>query len=196
MKSNRTLQIVVLGLTGMFLILLLTPAGGRAAAVTEWKMQTIYPAGDSTTPCHVEKIVKALNDKLSGKLHVTLYMPGQIVPEEQMFEALKRGVYDVGFMAPTWYQSFIPDAMVGFGLPLGWSNYDMDMEFFYKYGFLKYMRDIHAEQNVYYLGPANMGAVGLIGNFPFRKLEDIKGKKIWCIGSVAAFVKNLGGTPR
>ena len=30
---------------------------------------------------------------------------------------------------------------------------------------------------------------------PFRKLEDIKGKKIWCIGAVAAFVKNLGGTP-
>jgi TRAP-type C4-dicarboxylate transport system substrate-binding protein len=71
----------------------------------------------------------------------------------------------------------------------------MDMEFFYKYGFLKYMRDIHAEQNVYYLAPANMGAVGLIGSFPFRKLEDMKGKKVWCIGSVAAFVKNLGGVP-
>ena len=37
MKSNRYLQIVVWGLTGMFLILLLTPAGGRAAAVTEWE---------------------------------------------------------------------------------------------------------------------------------------------------------------
>ena len=194
MGTKKYLRTIGLGLSGFFLLLMLTPVAAPAAAI-EWKMQTIYPAGDSSTPCNAQIIANTLNERLKDKLHVTLYMPGQIVPEEQMFEALKKGVYDVGFMAPTWYQSFIPDAMVGFGLPLGWQGYDMDMEFFYKYGFLTYMREIHAQQDVYYLGPASFGSIAITGNFPFRKLEDLKGKKIWSIGVGAALIKNLGGVP-
>jgi TRAP-type C4-dicarboxylate transport system substrate-binding protein len=194
MGAKKYLRTIGLGLSGFFLLLMLTPTAAPAAAI-EWKMQTIYPASDTSTPCIAEKIVNTLNDRLKGKLHITLYMPGQIVPEEGMFDALKRGVFDAAFMAPTWYQNFIPDAIVGFGLPLGWQGYDMDMEFFYKYGFLKYMRDIHAEQNVYYVCPNPFGQSTFLTNFPYRKLEDIKGKKLWCIGTTAAYLRNLGGVP-
>jgi TRAP-type C4-dicarboxylate transport system substrate-binding protein len=194
MGKKTCLWTLAFGLTGLILLSFVITASAPAAAI-EWKMQTIYPSSDSSYTCQTEPIVKAINEKMKGKLHITLFQPGQIVPEEQMFDALKRGVFDAAYMAPTWYQGPIPDGMVGFCLPMGWQGYDMDMEFFYKFGFIKYMRDIHAEQNVYYAAPMPFGDVLLFGNFPFRKLEDIKGKKIWCIGTVAAFMKNLGAVP-
>jgi TRAP-type C4-dicarboxylate transport system substrate-binding protein len=155
----------------------------------------MYPAGDTSTIAHGVPLVNALNEKLAGKLHITLYMPGDIVPEDQMFDALSKGVYDAALTSATWSTGVMPAGVVAFGMPLGWQNYDQVFEFFNKYGFLKFMRDLSAEHNVYYVAPLPEGALPIQSNFAFQKADDIKGKKIWAKGSNEAYIKALGGTP-
>lgn len=199
MKSTKYFGNTASTMLGVILFSILVLVGAsrafsQPAKAIEWKMQSLYPVSDCVTPCFLDKITKAVNERLKDKLRITVFYVDQIVPGNQMFDALKRGVYDVAFMAPTWYQNFMPDFIVGFGLPLGWEGYDMNMEFFYKYGFLKYARDIHAEQNVYYVAPMPIGSIVLFGNVPFRKLEDLKGKKIWAAGPIASFMNHMGAS--
>lgn len=175
--------------------LFLADAHSQAAKEIKWKMQTIYPPSDLSTSLQAKTIVDTLNNKLAGKLNITLYLPGQIVPEDQMFDALSKGVYDAAITAATWSLGVVPEGVVAFGLPMGWQNLDQVFEFFYKFGMLKWQREILAEKNIFYAAPLPTSPLPIISNFPLRKVEDIKGKKIWSIGSTAAYVKNLGGLP-
>jgi TRAP-type C4-dicarboxylate transport system substrate-binding protein len=78
---------------------------------------------------------------------------------------------------------------------MGWANVDQVFEFFYKFGMLKWQREVLAEKNIFYAAPLPASPLPIMSNFPFRKVADIKGKKVWSIGSTAAYVRNLGGAP-
>jgi TRAP-type C4-dicarboxylate transport system substrate-binding protein len=172
----------------------LFPAYAVSQKAIEWRMQSIYPANDLSTSLQAQTIVDTLNKKLAGKLHIKLFMPGQIVPEEQMWDALSKGVYDAALHGPPWHMGVTPEAIVVFGLPMGWQNVDQIFEFYYKFGMLKWMRDVYAEKNVFFACPLPASPLPIMSNFAFRKAIDIKGKKIWSVASSAAYVINLGGS--
>jgi TRAP-type C4-dicarboxylate transport system substrate-binding protein len=183
-------------LVAMFVIVSAqTTFAASTPKVIEWRMQSIYPDSDSTKPCIADVIVNRLNKKLAGRLHITFYSAGQIVPEETMFSALGKGVFEAALTAPTWSLGVLYDGLVAFGLPMAWEGDKEAMDFFYKFGFIDYARKLFKEHNVYYASPAPAGAVLLVGNFAFVKPEDIKGKKIWCIGPIASLMKKLGAIP-
>jgi len=160
-----------------------------------WRMQSIYPATDLSTSVQGKMVMDTLNQKLAGKLKINMFLPGQIVPEEEMFDALGKGVFDAAITGAPWQAGILPEGMVAFGLPMGWQNVDQLFEFFYKYGFLKFMRDAHEKYNVFYAAPLPASPLPIISNFPMRKVDDIKGKKIWAMGGNSAYVQKLGGTP-
>lgn len=158
----------------------------------KWRMQSLYPASDLSTSLQAQTIVDTLNERLKGKLNIKLYMPGQIVPEDEMFDALSKGVYDAALYSPTWSKGQIPEGIVAFGLPMSWQNVDQVFEFFYDYGFLKWVRELHAKRNIFYACPLPCSPLPIMSNFAFRTVEDIKGKKLWSIGPTASYVQHLG----
>jgi len=167
-------------------------ASQAEAKTFQWRMQSLYPASDLSTSLQAQTIVNTLNEKLKDKLQIKLFMPGQIVPEEEMFDALSKGVYDAALFSTTWSKGQIPEGIVAFGLPMGWQNADQVFEFFYKFGFLDWMRKLHAKKNIFYACPLPASPLPIMSNFAFNKLEDIKGKKIWSIGPTASYVQKLG----
>ena len=197
--SSRKKCSLVLGLvfTLIFAVAFVMPTSvcSQAGKQIEWKMQNMFPTGDLSYELQGKRIVDSLNQKLAGKLHITQYLPGQIVPADQMFDSLSKGVFDAAILGSSWRVGFTPEAVVAFGLPMGWENVDQVFEFFYKFGMLKMQRTVCAEKNVVYACPLPCSPVTITSNFPFRKVEDIKGKKIWSIAGTAAYVKNLGGAP-
>lgn len=195
LNSNLKKVLAVL-LVSILAALLVTSACAKPAPekVIEWRMQSLYPASDLSTALQGQTIVDTLNERLAGKLHITYYMPGQIVPEEEMFDALSKGVYDAAIYSTTWSVGQLPEGIVAFGLPMGWQNVDQVFEFFYDYGFLEWMRELHAPFNIFYACPLPCSPLPIMSNFAFRNLEDIKGKKLWSIGPTAAYVEGLGAT--
>jgi TRAP-type mannitol/chloroaromatic compound transport system substrate-binding protein len=190
MRSKR-LAIVILGTISIVLLVGVMPI---MAKTISWRMQSLYPATDLSTSLQGQTIVDTLNKRLEGKLQIKFYMPGQIVPEEEMFDALSKGVYDAALYSTTWSVGQLPEGIVAFGLPMGWKNVNQVFEFFYDYGFLKWMRKLHVEHNIFYACPLPCSPLPIMSNFPFRKLEDIKGKKLWSIGPTASYVQHLGAT--
>ncbi|MEW5722418.1 MAG: TRAP transporter substrate-binding protein DctP [Thermodesulfobacteriota bacterium] len=184
-------------LLALLLGLLLTAAlaGPAAAEEVVWRMQSLYGAMDTSTTIQAQGLVDALNEKLKGTLQVKLFMPGQIVPEEEMFDALGKGVYDAAMFSFSWTIGSIPEAAVAFGLPFSWQNVDQVFEFFYDKGFLDWMRQLHAEKNVHLVAPMPFGPIQLMTKFPVHKIDDLKGKKFWSIGPTSGFVKQAGAVP-
>lgn len=186
---------VLLVLLASVLVLSLVAASCAAPApaeVIEWKAQSLFGPEDTCTTIQAQQTVDVTNEALEGKLHTTLYIAGQIVPEEEMCDALGRGVYDAALTVPM----IRSDAgIVAFGLPYGWENVDQVIEFYYDYGFLDFMREVDAEKNIFFVGPLPWGPVTLMTKFPVHKIEDLKGKKIWAEGPTAALVEALGGEP-
>lgn len=158
----------------------------------EWKAQSSFPPEDSGTRHHAGGMVKATNEALAGKLNTTLYLLGQLVPEEEMGPALARGVYDAAYM-PAMARSEAGN--VAFGLPFSWGSLDDVLEFYYDFGFIDWIRKHETKQNIYFGCPLPWGPVALFSNFPVNKLEDYKGKKIWSWGLMSAVIEAFGAKP-
>lgn len=194
MSTQKCFGKVFMVVMAIFLISSITSSYAKAEVI-EWRMQSIYPDSDTTKPCNADPIVNTLNKRLEGKLHITYYSAGQIVPEETMFSALGKGVFEMALTAPTWSLGVVFDGIVAAGLPMAWRGDDEALDFFYKYGFIDHARKLFAKHNIYYAAPIPAGPISFMGNFAFKKPEDIKGKKLWSIGPHAALVKTMGGIP-
>lgn len=166
--------------------------GGIFAAEINWKAQTLFAPEDAGTVHSGKGIVDVTNSALKGTLNTTLYQSGSLVPAEQMYPALAKGVYDAAYMVSMMRTAA---GSVAFGLPFGWDSVEQAMEFYYEYGFLEYMRKIEAKNNIYFGCPMPFGPVTLFSKFPVNTLDDFKGKKIWAEGPTAELVEVLGGNP-
>ena len=60
-------------------------SGPAFAKEIKWRMQCLFPGGDYSYEIQAKGLVKALNEGLKGKLKITLFQPGQIIPAEEMF---------------------------------------------------------------------------------------------------------------
>lgn len=165
------------------------------AAEIKWRMQCLFPGGDYSYEIQAKGLVKALNEELKGKLKITLFQPGQIIPAEEMFNGLSMGVYDAAYTAPAWAAQTIPEAIVAFGLPMSWQNAEQDLEFFEKHGGLDFIRKAYAKHKIFFIYPMPTSLLPIMGNFPIEKISDLKGKKVWSEGPTALYVKAAGGNP-
>ncbi|MCF8061188.1 MAG: TRAP transporter substrate-binding protein DctP [Deltaproteobacteria bacterium] len=172
-------------------ILVLGLSSGWADEI-KWKAQTAMPPEDSGTRHHAKALVEATNKALDGKLHTKLFQLGQLVPEGEMGVALSRGVYDAAYMPA---MARTEAGNVAFGLPFSWESLDDVMAFYYDYGFLEWMREHEAGQNVFFGCPLPWGPVALFSNFPVHTLDDYKGKKIWSWGLMSAVIEAFGAKP-
>ncbi len=178
---------------GALLFVLGTGAGGILQAKTiKWKAQSLFAPEDASTSVQAQSVVDSTNAALEGKLETKLFQSGQLIPPEEMVPGLARGVYDAAIMVPMMVE---PAGIVAFGLPYSFEGYDQLKEFWFEHGFDAFMREMYAKKGIYYVGPLPFGPVSLLSKFPVRKIEDIKGKKIWTEGPLAHLVEALGGQP-
>ncbi len=164
-----------------------------AAKEIKWRMQSLF-GPDPMTDLQTTEIIKVLNKRLEGKLHIKVFWPGQIVPMGEIFGAVSKGVVDLAYHSFNWDVGAIPAATVGQGLPFSWNNLDQMLEFYYDYGFLDYLRTLYAKKNIFLAAPLPYSPSQLMTTFPINTYEDMKGKKIWATGSYAKFVNALGGS--
>lgn len=167
----------------------------KSAKVIEWKLQSLYPASDLSTSLQAQKIIDKINEKHGDVLKIKLYLPGQLVPEDSMFEALSSGTLDAAVMSLNQAAGIIPEVRVDFGLPLGWKGYEQTREVYNNYGLLDKMRDTLAKKNIFYVTPLPSGPLAVLGNFSVNSIEDFKGKKLWAVGTGGSLMKKLGATP-
>ena len=135
---------------------------------------------------------KDLEKRAGGKVKVNYYAGGTLVPAAQSYDAVVKGIADVGNHVMGYTMGRFPFSQVldlPIGMPQGAAATMIANEFYKKFK-PKEFDDV----KVLFLHGNPSGFVNT-KNRPVTKLEDLKGLKLRCYGSNAKFVGLLGAAP-
>jgi TRAP-type transport system periplasmic protein len=141
------------------------------------------------------KIAKAwceeIEKRTNGRVKITLYAGGVLVPVTQTYDAVTKEMADIGYGICAYTKGRFPLTEVT-DLPLGWKNPGAPTKLvnaYYKQFRPKEFDDV----KVLYLEAMDIGYVHLKN--PIKTLEDLKGLKIKTSGNDQKIVKALGAVP-
>lgn len=136
---------------------------------------------------------KDLERRAAGKVKVTYYAGGTLVPAPQTYDAVVKGITDVGNHVLGYSMGRFPFSQI-LDAPIGWPPHGpeatiIDNEFYKKFN-QKEFDDV----KVLFLHGQPGGFVHTRSK-PVTKLEDLKGLRMRSYGSIAKFVGLLGAVP-
>jgi len=189
MKRLSVVKVLVLA---VFLSVLVIPIQAQAQdKVITLKVANWFPIAHKQTPL-LESWGKDLEKRTNGRVKVNYYPAGTLVPAAQSYDAVTKGISDVGNHVLGYTVGRFPLTEI-LDLPLGYPNNTVPTKLanaFYAKFKPKEFNDVkvlwfHAQ------------APGIIHTKtkPINKLEDLKGMKMRTYGSNARLMSLLGGTP-
>lgn len=189
MKARKVGSVLV---PVLFFCALFLPVWSHAAEkVVTLKVANWFPIAHKQTPL-LESWCKEVEKRANGKLKVNYYPGGTLVPATQTYDAVTKGISDVGNHVLGYTPGRFPLTEV-IDLPHGYPDNSVATKLsnaFYAKFKPKEFNDVkilwfHAQ------------APGIIHTKtkPIEKLEDLKGVKMRTYGSNAELMKLLGGAP-
>jgi TRAP-type transport system periplasmic protein len=178
-------------LSGLLSLTLLVPAGAAEKAIVKLEFSSALPSHDRLS-LMFEEWCREVDRRTGGSIQVSFYPGGILTPAAQMFDSVITGIADIGFgpMGVTPGRFPLTEVMEQ---PLGINSaYAMTR---LSNDFYRAFKPKEFEQvKVLFFLSASPGL--LHTKRPVRRLEDIKGMKVRCLGGNAAKVlKALGAVP-
>ncbi|XOV86190.1 MAG: TRAP transporter substrate-binding protein [Pseudomonadota bacterium] len=171
--------------------------GGVAEApakVYKWRMVTTWPKnlpGMGLAPEHLAKTVDTMSN---GRLKITVYGAGEIVPALGVFDAVSLGNVEMGHGAAYYWKGKVPVAQFFTAVPFGLTAQEMN-------GWLRHgggmplWEELYARYNLVPMAGGNTG-VQMAGwfNREINSLADLKGMKMRIPGLGGEVFERAGGT--
>jgi TRAP-type mannitol/chloroaromatic compound transport system substrate-binding protein len=173
-------------------IIMVQPAA--AQPVIKWKMQSHWPASSASFKPLKDYLEKDLVKLTNGRLLITLYPAAALVPTKEIFGACRMGTIEAATAAPIYWMSQIPIAAVAANCPMTFRTAKEGLNFHFKLGFEKMLKDAHIKHNLLYY-TEKIYPTAMIGKKPINKIEDFKGYKVRSSGAIADMLKDLGASP-
>jgi TRAP-type mannitol/chloroaromatic compound transport system substrate-binding protein len=182
------------------LALLVALGGAPKASAADnfrWKLQTIdlqaFPGPSVLLP----NLVKRVRDMSGGRLQISVFTAGQLVPTMEIATALEKGTIDISYTSPVYYSGQIPEGnLVPQTLPpmIMPSTYDAK-EIYWHRGIDDIFRQAFAEHGIVYLQSVFLGdTIAHWSKKPLRGIEDVKGHKIRSYGYHAKTWSKVGAS--
>ena len=143
----------------------------------KWKAQTLWAAQE--TPHRMfEQLTQTLKVMTNGRLEITPFPAGAIVPVTECLDAVRNNVMQAMWQGPVYFSGKNP-AFAALGeLTIAWEH-PMDGDaFMYKGGGVELLRELYKPFGVFSVGPIIYGMESYPSKKPLRRLEDFKGLKI------------------
>ncbi len=206
MKLDRRIALVSTLICVLALLLPLAGCGGETGNGTEptptpqqtfeWNMQTTETPGmmsyDKVFPEFVESVEKMSN----GRLKITVYPNGALVPEREIHDSVADGSIPMGFSTGAFWAGTVPVGLLSLGLPMSCETMEEMEVWFWDRGVVDVLREAYAEQGVYYLTPLiGMPYGSIMSKQPIETLDDLDGKKIRSIAFFKDIWEQVGAIP-
>jgi TRAP-type mannitol/chloroaromatic compound transport system substrate-binding protein len=118
--TNRTSKITRRhALTGGAASALAAPALARAQDSLQWRMVTSWPKNLPGPGVTAERLAERIGAATGGRLRITVYAAGEIVPALEVFDAVQGGVAQMAHTASFFWQGKAPSTAFFTAIPFG-----------------------------------------------------------------------------
>lgn len=148
-----------------------------------WRMQR-YTGSESK---HLFKaFVKEVHQASDGRLRITTFTGGELVPNDQLLKATGSGVIEMSYGYGGYWAGAVDLALIESGLPSMWTSLDEAKSLWFDQGLNELLVEAYAEHKVRYMTPSFGGDYDLLSKTPVTSLDDMKKIKIRATANVSA----------
>ncbi|TKB49701.1 TRAP transporter substrate-binding protein [Ferrimonas sediminicola] len=161
----------------------------------QWKLVTSWPKNFPGLGMAPERFAERVNQMSGGRLTITVYGAGDLVPAFEVFDAVSQGTAEMGHSAAYYWKGKVPAAQFFTTIPFGMNAQEMNSWLRYGGG-LALWSELYAPFGIKPLPGGNTGVqMGGWFNKEIRSLEDFKGLKMRLPGLGGEVISRLGGVP-
>jgi TRAP-type C4-dicarboxylate transport system substrate-binding protein len=181
---------IIFFITVLFTFFCVVSLPNTAAAQIKLNYSNFFPAPHKNSII-ADQWCKEVEKRTNGRVKVTYFPGGTLIPAAQTYDGVVKGIADIGFSVLGYTRGKFP-MMAVIDLPLGYKSGTQATALINAY-YKKFKPKELDEVQVMYLhghGPALIHT-----KKPVYKLEDLKGMKIRAQGTVVPIVQALGAAP-
>jgi len=166
-----------------------------ASGKRELKMALAWPLNYPGFGTSAQILAKKITEATGGKLTVTVHGANELVPVQDMFDAVASGQIDMYHAIEYYWEAKNPAFNFFASVPFGLSPIEMDT-WLNKYGGQELWDELSARYNIKPLAAGNTGVqMGGWFNKPIRTISDMRGLRIRVTGLAAEVAKSFGAEP-
>ncbi len=165
------------------------------AKVYKWKLVTSWPKNFPGLGKGPETFAKYVNEMSNGRLQITVYGAGELVPAFEVFNSVSSGSAEMGHAGAYYWKGKIPAAPIFSAIPFGMNANEMNAWLHYGGG-MQLWRELYEPFGVIPFAGGSSGAQ-MAGWFSkeIRSIEDIQGLKMRIPGLGGEVLQKVGGLP-
>lgn len=161
----------------------------------DWKLVTSWPKDSPGPGITARRLAERIETLSGGRIRITLYAAGELVPAFQVLDAVGAGTAELGHSAAVFWQGKHPASAFFMAVPFGLMPLE-HMAWIYHGGGQALWDELYARFDA---KPFMAGNTGISMGGWFRHeitgLDDIKGLKYRMPGLGGEVLRRLGGTP-
>lgn len=174
---------------------------GKAAAkaqdsqVFNWKMVMVWPKNYPGLATVMQWFADQVKQQSGGRLNITLYGAGELVPAFEVFNAVADGSAEMGHGPAYYWKGKMPAAEIFTAVPFGMTPMELDA-WFYEGGGIELLNELFLPHGVRAFPGGNCDyQMGGWFNKEINSVADLQGLKIRILGIAAEVYKRAGATP-
>ena len=162
--------------------------------IYKWRMVTTWPKNFPGMGMAPEKIAERVRVMSNGRLDITVYGAGEVVPALETFEAVSQGTVQMGHGASYYWRGSVPAAQFFTAVPFGLSAQEMNGWLLHGGG-MALWEELYARFNLVPISGGNTGTQ-MAGwfNKEINSLSDLQGVKMRIPGLGGEVFEAAGGT--
>ena len=193
----------IAGAAGLLAACSKQPATADCADVTaaptdetlEWKMVTTWPRDFPGLGTGANYLARIIGEMSGGRLTVKVYGGGELVPSFEVFDAVGRGVAEMGHGGAYYWKGVIPASPFFSTIPFGLTGAELN-GWFYHGGGMELYHEAYLPHGVIPYPIGNSGTqMGGWFNKEINSVTDLQGLKMRIPGFGGEVLKKVGGTP-
>jgi len=170
--------------------------GSTIKETHKWKMVTAWPKNFPALGTGANFLAHTINTMSGGRIKVTVYGGGELVPPLEVFDAVSAGTAEMGHAGSYYWKGKVPEAQFFGAVPFGMNAQEMNA-WLYHGGGLDLWTDLYKKFN---LVPFPVGQTGVQMGGWFNKeintKQDLEGLVMRIPGLGGEVLSRAGGSPK